>query len=178
MLLKPSLKLIKFCQSGKISPNLVTLSTVHQVLQSIQYLFECSKLSCNILLVYAKIEWMCTRGLLKSNFATAKTYLLFLQHWHKKCRPTHHWPVQQLRADHFHSMGRASSQSCIQQQLGSNGMLASNIGIFFFKWPIPSLFFFIFVYSIQFTVNVQYQFSPMTGFELQTSGIGSDRSTN
>ena len=30
----------------------------------------------------------------------------------------------------------------------------------------------------QLTVNVQYKFSPMTGFEPQTSRIGSDRSTN
>ena len=43
---------------------------------------------------------------------------------------------------------------------------------------IPGLFFFIFVFSIQFTVNIIYTFLPMTGFELQTSRIGSDRSTN
>ena len=40
------------------------------------------------------------------------------------------------------------------------------------------LFFFIFVFSIQLTVNVRYKFLPMTGFEPRTSGIGSDRSTN
>ena len=50
--------------------------------------------------------------------------------------------------------------------------------IFFKKWAIPGLFFFIFVFSIQLTVNVEYKFLPMTGFEPQTSGIGSDRSTN
>ena len=48
----------------------------------------------------------------------------------------------------------------------------------FLKWTIPGLFFFIFVFSIQLTVNIQYQFLLMTGFELQTSRIGSDRSTN
>ena len=48
----------------------------------------------------------------------------------------------------------------------------------FFKWAIPGLFFFIFVFSIQLTVNVRYKFLPMTGFEPRTSGIGSDRSTN
>ena len=37
---------------------------------------------------------------------------------------------------------------------------------------------FIFVFSIQLTVNIQYIFLPMTGFERQTSGIGSDHSTN
>ena len=31
---------------------------------------------------------------------------------------------------------------------------------------------------IQLKVNVQYKFSLMIGFELQTSGIGSDWSTN
>ena len=41
-----------------------------------------------------------------------------------------------------------------------------------------ALFIFIFVFSIQLTVSAQYQFLPMTGFELQTSGVGSDRSTN
>ena len=39
----------------------------------------------------------------------------------------------------------------------------------FFTWAIPGLFFFIFVFSIQLSVNVQYKFLPMTGFEPQTS---------
>ena len=54
-------------------------------------------------------------------------------------------------------------------------------GNFFFlkQWAIPGLFFFIFVFSIQLTVNnVQYNFLPMTGFEPRTFGIGSNRSTN
>ena len=46
------------------------------------------------------------------------------------------------------------------------------------KWTIPGLFFFIFIFSIHLTVNVQYKFLAMTGFETWTSGIGSDRSTN
>ena len=41
-------------------------------------------------------------------------------------------------------------------------------------WP----FFFIFVFSIQLTVNVHFNFLPMAGFELWTSGIGSNRSTD
>ena len=51
------------------------------------------------------------------------------------------------------------------------------------KWAFPGLFFFIFS-SFQNTVdskkNVQYiiKFLRMTGFELRTSGIGSNRSTN
>ena len=50
---------------------------------------------------------------------------------------------------------------------------------FFLKWVIPGLFFFIFVFSIQLTENnVQYKFCPLTGFESQTSGVGSNRSTN
>ena len=49
---------------------------------------------------------------------------------------------------------------------------------FFFKWAIPGLFFFIYVFSIQLTENVQYKFLPMTGFQLRTSGIGSNHSTN
>ena len=49
----------------------------------------------------------------------------------------------------------------------------------FFIWAIPGLFFFIFVFLKQLTVNiVQFKFLPMTGFEPWTSGIGSDRSTN
>ena len=48
----------------------------------------------------------------------------------------------------------------------------------FIKWANPGPFFFIFVFSIQFTENIQYKFLPMTGFELRTSGVGSDRSTN
>ena len=36
----------------------------------------------------------------------------------------------------------------------------------------------IFVFSIQLTVNVQYKFLPMTGFEPRSSEIGSDHSTN
>ena len=50
--------------------------------------------------------------------------------------------------------------------------------MFFLKnGPFPASFF-IFVFSIKLTVNVQYKLLPMTGFELQTPGIGSDRSTN
>ena len=52
------------------------------------------------------------------------------------------------------------------------------LDFFFKKWAIPGLFFFIFVFSIQLTVNVQYNFLLMTGFEQQTSGNGSNRSTN
>ena len=48
----------------------------------------------------------------------------------------------------------------------------------FLKWAIPGLFFFIFVFSIHLTVNVQYKFLPMYGFEPRISGMGSDRSTN
>ena len=48
----------------------------------------------------------------------------------------------------------------------------------FFKWAIPGLFFFIFAFSIQWIVNAQYKFLPMSGFKLRTSEIGSDRSTN
>ena len=50
--------------------------------------------------------------------------------------------------------------------------------VFLKKWAIHGLFFFIFVFPIQLTVNVQYKFLPMTGFYQWTSGIGSDRSTN
>ena len=50
---------------------------------------------------------------------------------------------------------------------------------FFFNWAIPGLFFFIFVFSVQLTVNIdQYKLLPMTGFETRTSGIRSDHSTN
>ena len=50
--------------------------------------------------------------------------------------------------------------------------------IFLKEWAIPGLFFFIFVFSIQMTVNIQYKFLLVTGFEPRTSGIGSDCSTN
>ena len=43
---------------------------------------------------------------------------------------------------------------------------------------MPYLFYFIFVFSIQLTVNVQYKFLSLIGFELRTSGIGSNSSTN
>ena len=49
---------------------------------------------------------------------------------------------------------------------------------FFIKWAIFGLFFFIFVFSIQLTLNVQYRFLPIHGFVLQTSGIRRDRFTN
>ena len=46
------------------------------------------------------------------------------------------------------------------------------------KWAISDLFFFIYVFSKQLAVNVQYKFLAMTGFEPQTSGIGNNHSTN
>ena len=54
--------------------------------------------------------------------------------------------------------------------------------LYFFKWAIPGLFFFIIIFSTQLTVgkqlNVRYKRLPMTGYELRTSGVGSDRSIN
>ena len=47
--------------------------------------------------------------------------------------------------------------------------------IFFFKWAIPwSLLLYFRLFNL---ANVQYKGLSMTGFEVQTSGIGSDRST-
>ena len=46
------------------------------------------------------------------------------------------------------------------------------------KWAIPGLFFFIFVFSTVNSKYVDYKILLMTGFEPQTSGIGSDRSAN
>ena len=52
----------------------------------------------------------------------------------------------------------------------------------FQKMGHPGLFFFIFVLSMQLTswqkTNVPFKSLPMTGFELRTSGVGSDRSSN
>ena len=50
--------------------------------------------------------------------------------------------------------------------------------LLFLKWANPGLFFFIFVFSIQLTENIQYKFLPMTGFKPWTSGVRSNRSTN
>ena len=49
---------------------------------------------------------------------------------------------------------------------------------FFLKVGHSRPLFFIFVFSIQLTVNVQCKCLLMTGFELRTFGIGSNRSTN
>ena len=52
-------------------------------------------------------------------------------------------------------------------------------GGFFWGGAFPASFSFVFVFSIQLTVNnVQYKCLPMNGFEPRTCGIGSDRSTN
>ena len=53
-----------------------------------------------------------------------------------------------------------------------------SITVFKFKWDIPGLFFFIFVFSIQLTVDFQNKLLLMTGFEPRTSGVGSDLSNN
>ena len=42
-------------------------------------------------------------------------------------------------------------------------------------WAIPGLFFFIFVFSIQSSLNTKL---PTTGFELRISGAGRDCSAN
>ena len=39
----------------------------------------------------------------------------------------------------------------------------------FLKMAIPGLFFFIFVFLIQLTINVQYNFLTMTGFKRSTN---------
>ena len=48
----------------------------------------------------------------------------------------------------------------------------------FFKWGIPGLFLFIFIFSIQLTIEIQYNLFLMTGFEPLPSGVRSNRSTN
>ena len=73
------------------------------------------------------------------------------------------------------SVGRLVASSTRRPQFASSHR--QNLYWTFFKMAIPGLFFFIFVFSIQLTVHTQYKVLPMTGFELQTSGIGSDRST-
>ena len=62
-------------------------------------------------------------------------------------------------------------------------LAATHFGNFFLKnGPFSASFFFIFVFSIQLTVdkqlNVRYKSLPMTGFELRTSGVRSNCSTN
>ena len=47
-----------------------------------------------------------------------------------------------------------------------------------FEWANPGLFFSIYVFSMQLTLNVQYKFLTMTGFEQKTSRSRSDRSNN
>ena len=58
--------------------------------------------------------------------------------------------------------------------------LSLSSAFLFYKMDHSRPLFLYFVYSIQLTVNnVQCTFSvPMTWFELRTSGVGSDRSTN
>ena len=56
--------------------------------------------------------------------------------------------------------------------------ISADLSIFLKKWANPGPFFFIFVFSLQLTVNIQYKLLPMTGFEPRTSGVGSNRSTN
>ena len=48
----------------------------------------------------------------------------------------------------------------------------------FLSGPFPASIFFIYNFSIELTVTVQYNFLPMTGFKLQTSGIRSNHSPN
>ena len=49
---------------------------------------------------------------------------------------------------------------------------------YFFKWAIPGLFFFIFVFSIVASKYVQCKILPMTILELRTSSFGSDHTAN
>ena len=58
-----------------------------------------------------------------------------------------------------------------------NCLLVSFLNIFHCKkWAILSLFFFIFVFSTVNSKHADNKISPMTGFKLRTSGIGSHRS--
>ena len=50
--------------------------------------------------------------------------------------------------------------------------------LFFKNGPFPASFSLFSSFSIQLTVNIQYNFLLMTELEPQTCGIGSDRSTN
>ena len=50
--------------------------------------------------------------------------------------------------------------------------------IFIIHSFLKCFFLFVFVFSIQLTVNVQYKFLPLTGFEPRASGVRIDRSTH
>ena len=73
-----------------------------------------------------------------------------------------------------------------RQELDAHHALLAHPGVrprppedFFLKnGPFSGLFFFFLLFSVQLTVNVQYNFLLMTGFEPRTSAIVSDRSTN
>ena len=70
-------------------------------------------------------------------------------------------------------------RDAMEQMLGTVSLILFTKRPFhLYKWAIPGLFLFIFVFSIQLTVNIQFNFLPMTGSEPQTYGIGSNRSTN
>ena len=48
----------------------------------------------------------------------------------------------------------------------------------FFKWAIPGIFFFIFVFSGKRLTDKYAQNIAMSGFEPRISGVGSDHSAN
>ena len=67
---------------------------------------------------------------------------------------------------------------CQCDQMAKLLLKSIQILVKFKKWANSGLFFFIFVFSNFNTVNIQYNFLPMTGFGPRTSGVGSNRSTN
>ena len=69
-------------------------------------------------------------------------------------------------------MQNIASPKCSSKQ-SENSSVLNHV-----SWAIRGLFFVIFFFSIQLTVNIQYKFWQwLTGFESQTSVVGSNRST-
>ena len=78
----------------------------------------------------------------------------------------------------FLSSPNILSKSNTQYKPGMNRSGSKPAWCIFLMDHSRPLFIFIFVLSIKLTVNIQYNFLPLTGFEPRTSGVRSERSTN
>ena len=91
------------------------------------------------------------------------------------------WSFALVRSSWWENLLLSGIEACSSNNnsaLEAHSVIQLHLSALLQNGPFPASFFFISVFSIQLTINDQFNFLPMTGFEPRTSGIGSNHSTN
>ena len=167
---------------GKISPIWQNLTSLWQFFNSLFLFFKMMGLLWQIWNILWIIFIVANGQILKNNltiwshcFLSEPQSFALLQHSHYF--PIFYdsllWPFWQIKTFHdSNSRSLVSAANALPPEPQPPPLMH-----ILKNGPIPASVFFIFVFSIQLILNVQYKFLPMTGFELRTSAVRGECST-